>query len=139
MSYYSYQHNKQPLPPVTNTKKLVHLVSILISLLILGLLSGCADHSAKNRELLSKDYQTLSDDDLTRYYYELGDQINVVEQERNNSSISLGLGMGSYSSGRGTSGGVGLTTGGGQASVATNLRDRRNEVKLEMQKRNLKP
>ncbi len=135
----SYPQNQRQLQPVTHRGQQRHWGSILILVVVLGLLFGCADHSAKNKELLSKHYQTLSDNDLTLYYYELGDQIEVVEQERNNSSISLGFGMGSYGSSGGRSGGVGVTTGGRHSEVATDLRDRRNKVKLEMKKRNLKP
>ena len=116
-----------------------HWGLILFFAIILGLLFGCADHSVENKELLSQNYQTLSDDDLTLYYYKLKDQIKVVERDQNNSSISLGFGMGSYGSSGGRSGGAGVTTSGGHTDAATNLRDRRNEVKLEMKKRNLKP
>ncbi|MCK5826121.1 MAG: hypothetical protein KAG93_03745 [Desulfuromusa sp.] len=132
--------NKPQLQSVTSQEKLQRWGSILILIIILGLLPGCAaDHSVKNKELLSQNYQTLSDEDLTLYYYELNDQIKAVERDNNNSSISLGFGMGSYGSNSGRSGGVGVTSSGGHADGATNLRDRRNEVKLELKKRDLKP
>ena len=128
-----------PTVPVSRQNKWIHLGVFLLVLLASGLLSGCADHSAKNKELLSQNYLSLADDDLTLYYYELEDQITITERKRNRSSISLGLGMGSYGSSGGHSGGVGVTTSGDHSDVATNLRDRRNQVKLEMQKRDLKP
>lgn len=125
--------------PVNGQNQWIQIGIILLVLLSLGLLSGCADHSAKNKELLSQNYQSLSDDDLTLYYYELEDQIKIIKQDRNSSSISLGLGMSSYGSSSGSSGGVGVTTSGDHSDDATNLRERRNEVKLEMKKRDLKP
>ncbi len=131
--------NLHHLQSMTCSGNLVRWGSVLLFLLLIGWLSGCADHSARSKELLAQNYQTLADDDLTLYYYELEDQINVVERGQNNSSLSFGLGIGSYSSGRGSSGGVGVTTHGNQSGTASNLRDRRNEVKLEMKKRGLKP
>jgi len=139
MPSYPFLQNNQQFLITTGHKKIIRQVSILIFTIILGLLFGCADHSAKNKELLAQNYQTLSDEDLTLYYYELNDQIKIDERERNNSSVILGFGMWSYGSNSGKSGGVGVTSSGGQTEVATNLRDRRNEVKLEMKKRDLKP
>ncbi|MDX2479861.1 MAG: hypothetical protein QNK24_05945 [Desulfuromusa sp.] len=120
---------------------LVHLIAILLLLLLVGFLSGCAgvDHSAKNQELLAENYHSLSNDDLILYYYKLEDQIAVVERKKNNSSISLGFGLGSYGNSSASSAGVGVSKGGSTQDVATNLRDRRNEVKLELQHRGLNP
>ena len=120
-------------------KKLIYLVVILLSLLLTGFLSGCADNKAKTQELLAEDYHSLSNDNLTLYYYKLNDQIEVVERRRTGSSVSLGLGMGSFGHSGGRSGGVGVTTGGSSRDVATDLRDRRNEVKLELQHRGITP
>ncbi len=128
-----------PAIPVSGQYKSIQIGIILLVLLSLGLLSGCADHSAKNKELLTQDYQSFSDDDLTLYYYKLEDQISVVERERNSSSVSLGFIGSSYGSSSGSSGGIGVTASGDHPDDATNLRDRRNEVKLEMDKRSLKP
>ncbi len=139
MLSHPYRLNDQQPQSMIGQRKIIRQLSILIFAIILGLLFGCADHSAVNKELLSQNYQTLSDDDLTLYYYKLKDQIKVVERDQNNSSISLGFGMGSYGSSGGRSGGAGVTTSGGHTDAATHLRDRRNEVKLEMKKRDLKP
>ena len=109
---------------------------IFISLLSIAMLSGCADHKAKTQELLAEDFLSLSNDDLILYYYKLEDQIEIVEQKRRGSSISLGLGLSSF--GR-SSGSVGVTTGGSQRDIATDLRDQRNKVKLELQHRNITP
>ena len=121
----------------TSYKSLFFLLVVALSV---GLISGCADHKAKTKELLEQNYQQLSDDDLTLYYYQLEDQIEAVEQKQMSSSISLGLGMGSYGHhGGGSSGGIGVSTGGSKRNIATNLRDRRNKVKLEMKHRGITP
>ncbi len=119
--------------------KLLKLSIILLSLLLMGFLSGCANHKAKTQELLVENYHGLSNDNLTLYYYKLEDQIEVVERKRSGSSISLGLGLGSFGHSSGGSGGIGVTTGGSKRDVATDLRDRRNKVKLELQHRGITP
>ncbi|WP_321395031.1 hypothetical protein [uncultured Desulfuromusa sp.] len=118
---------------------LLHPGFILVILLTIGILSGCVNHKAKNQELLAENYQTLSNDDLILYYYKLKDQIEVVEQKRTGSSISLGLGLGSFGHRSGGSGSVGVTTGGSQRDIATDLRDRRNEVRVELKNRGITP
>ena len=121
-------------------KSMVHLGLFFLILLSISTLSGCADHKAKTQELLAEDFLSLSNDDLLLYYYKLEDQIEVVEQKRRGSSVSFGLGLGSY--GRSSSGGhgsVGVTTGGSQREIATDLRDQRNKVKLELQHRDITP
>jgi len=120
-------------------KILRRLGLILLSLLLVGFLSGCADHSARNQELLAKNYLSLSNDDLILYYYQLEDQIEVVERRKSKPSISLGFGLGRFGHSSAGSAGVGVSTGGSKQSVATNLRDRRNEVKLELQHRGINP
>ncbi|MCD6581267.1 MAG: hypothetical protein J7K90_05650 [Desulfuromusa sp.] len=124
---------------LNNQKKLIYLGVILLSLLLTGFLSGCADHKAKTQELLAENYHSLSNDNITLYYYKLEDQIEVVERKRSGSSISLGLGLGSFGHSSGGSGGIGVTTGGSKRDVATDLRDRRNEVKLELKHRGITP
>lgn len=124
---------------LNSQKKLLYLIIILLSLLLTGFLSGCANHKAKTQELLAEDYHSLSNDNLTLYYYKLEDQIEVVERKRKSSSISLGLGLGSFGHSSGGSGGIGVTTGGSKRDVATDLRDRRNQVKLELKHRGVTP
>lgn len=112
---------------------------LLFVLFCAGFLSGCADHSAKTQELLAENYHSLSNDNLTLYYYQLEDQIEVVERGKSSPSLSLGLGLGSFGHHSGGSAGVGVSTRGNKANVATDLRNRRNEVKLELQHRGLTP
>ncbi len=120
-------------------KKRLHLWTILLSLLLTVFLSGCANHQAKTQELLTEDYHSLSNDNLTLYFYQLEDQIEVVERQTSGSSVSLGLGLGSFGYRSGGSGSIGVTTGGSKRNVATDLRNRRNEVKLELQHRGITP
>lgn len=115
------------------------LMLVSFVMLSLGLVSGCANHKAKTKELLAQDYHQLADGQLTLYYYQLEDQIDVVEQRRTGSSVSFGLGRGSYGHHSGSSGGIGVSTGVSKKNVATELRNRRNEVKLEMKKRGISP
>lgn len=132
--------NKLQLRSTSRLQTLLLCGSIFVLVVILGLLPGCADNRyAENKEILSIDYQSLSNKDLVLYYQQLEDQIKVIQQDRNNSSISLGFGMGSYGSGYGGSGGVDLTTAGEPVDVITNLRDRVDDVELEMKNRNLTP
>ena len=119
----------------TTYKTLITILFIALSLALIG----CANNKAKTKELLAQDFHQLSDDDLTLYYYKIEDQIEVVERQRTGSSISLGLGKGSYGHRGGSRGGIGVTTGGSTQKVATDLRDRRNQVKLEMKRRNITP
>jgi len=120
-------------------KFVFHLGFILFALLTITTLSGCADHKTKTQELLSEDFHSLSNDDLILYYYQLEDQIEIVEQERRGSSVSFGLGLGSFGRSSGGGDSVGVTTGGSQRNIATDLRDRRNKVKLELQHRKITP
>ncbi|MCW8860745.1 MAG: hypothetical protein OQK50_01300 [Deltaproteobacteria bacterium] len=88
---------------------------------------------------MTQNYQSLSNDDLILYYYSLEDQIEIVERRQSRPRVNLGLGLSRYGFSSGTSGGVGVSTGGNNQAVATELREQRNEVKLEMQKRGIAP
>lgn len=92
---------------------------------------------SRTEELLTKEYLTLSNDDQLLHYYQLEDQIVAEERSSTGSSVSLGLGTGLFSSRSHFGGGVGVSTGIGSQTTATELRDRRNLVRLELQKRGL--
>jgi hypothetical protein len=77
----------------------------------------------------------MSNDNLQLYFYQLEDQIFAEESKSTSGSVSLGLGRSSY----GRRGGVGVSTGTTKQHVATDLRDRRNEVRLELTKRGIDP
>ena len=83
----------------------LYKLSSLFIILLLSLLFGCANHAARNEELLAIDYQNLSNDELSLYYYDLQDQIDIVERRSSVPRLSLGLGLSSF--GGSSSGGGG--------------------------------
>jgi len=112
----------------------------LLILFSLTLVIACADHSARTEQLLATDFTSLTNDQLSLYYYDLEDQIELVERRSSHPRINLGLGLGRYGNHTGTSAGVGVSTSTfNHNGPATNLRNRRNQVKLEMQKRGISP
>jgi len=130
---------KSSHPRSGKLKLMFHLGLILPTLLLITILSGCANHNARTQELLAEDFHSLSNDNLLLYYYKLEDQIEIVEQKRRG-SMSFGLGMGGFGHSSGGGGSVGVTTGGSsQQNIATNLRDRRNKVRLELRHRDITP
>ena len=125
--------------PATTSPTEKALLLLIVVILSLGSIGGCANHQAKTRELLSQNFHQLSDDDLILYYYKLEDQIEIVEQARTRSTVSLGLGVGSFGHHSGGSGTIGVSTGGSKQSIASDLRKRRNQVKLELKHRGITP
>ncbi|MCF6267528.1 MAG: hypothetical protein L3J57_13415 [Desulfuromusa sp.] len=128
-----------PLQNNLRKRKVILLSFSFVVLFLLVFLSGCADHSTRNQELLAENYRSLSNDNLILYYYKLEDQIEVVERRKSKPSFSLGFGLGSFGHSSRGSAGVGVSTGGRKQGIATDLRDRRNEVKLELQHRGITP
>lgn len=114
------------------------LLTLLMALVVATTLAGCADKS-KKQELLARDYLSLPNDELLLYYYQLEDQIVAEERSSSGVSVGVGLGMGSFGGGSIRSGGIGVSTGTGSRAVASDLRDRRNEVRIELQKRGIAP
>ena len=109
-------------------------MALLVVLMFLVVLPGCAG-SSRTAELLATEYMTMADDDLQLYYYQLEDQIVADERKTTGGSVSIGVGGGSY----GRRGGIGMSSGGTTQATAPELRDRRNEVRLELQKRGITP
>ncbi|MBE0501845.1 MAG: hypothetical protein IBX47_10420, partial [Desulfuromonadales bacterium] len=101
------------------------LLALLLMLLYLAPLAGCAGKISRTEELLAKEYLSLSNNDLLLHYYQLEDQIVADERSETGSSVSLGLGTGVFGSRSHYGGGVGISTGVGSQPVATKLRDRR--------------
>jgi hypothetical protein len=91
---------------------------------------GCANRS---KALLADDYLKMNNDGLLRYYYSLNEEI---EKQEKPSGPSLGIGIGGIGSSIG--GGVGVGTG-SRGYTAEDLRARRIDVKMELQKRGLTP
>lgn len=121
------------------TMKTVSAVVALVVLLASLGLSGCANQAkSETGALLTQDYRKMDNDELTLYYYRLTEEIDRTERSGSGSAFSIGIGGGSWGSGGG--GGVGVSTtapvGGGSGS--SDLRNRRAEVRAEMQRRNMK-
>ena len=124
------QEGKKPC--VENIGRL--LLTLLVVSMFLAGMAGCAGTS-RTQELLDTEFMAMTNDDLQLYYYQLEDQIVADERVTSGSSVSIGVGRGSY----GRHGGVGMSSGGTTQAVATDLRDRRNVVRLELQKRGITP
>ena len=104
---------------------------IIIFLLPLFMLS-C---SGAQKELLSKDHTTMSDDELLRYYLQLNDEIEKCENRGRGSSVGIG-----GSRGWGGHGGVGVGVSKGIGGCnSDNLRTRRIDVRLALKKRGINP
>jgi hypothetical protein len=117
------------------------VVALAVLLASLGL-SGCANQAkSETGALLTQDYRKMDNDELTLYYYRLTEEIDRTERTGSGSAISIGIGGGSWGwgGGGGSGGGVGISTttpvGGGGSDE---LRNRRAEVRAEMQRRNMK-
>jgi hypothetical protein len=115
------------------------VVALLVLLVSLGL-SGCANQTKSERgALLTQDYRTMDNDELTLYYYRLTEEIDRTERSGSGSAISIGIGGGSWGwGGSGVGAGVSTTTPVGGGSGSDELRNRRAEVRAEMQRRGLK-
>ena len=123
-------------------KTVLAVVALLVLLTSLGL-SGCANQTKSERgALLTQDYRKMDNDELTLYYYRLTEEIDRTERSGSGSAISIGIGGGGWGWGSsgGSGGGVGISTttpvGGGGGTE--DLRNRRAEVRAEMQRRNMK-
>ena len=106
-----------------------------IALLILAMAAvlfvlGCAETT---KELLAEDYTKMNNQELLRYFYRLNDEIEKQEKPQ---GPEIGFGLGTF--GRGTALGLGAATGAG-GYTADDLRKRRIDVRMELQRRNLYP
>ena len=109
-------------------KRKVVLLVLIVAAVFLGF--GCANNS---KALLSEDYLKMSNDDLLRYYYQINDEI---ESQEKSSGPQIGIGIGGVGSGIG--GGIGVGTG-GRGYTAEDLRARRIDVRMELNKRGVTP
>jgi len=120
------------------TKKITFsFLALLVLLASLGL-SGCANQAGSEAgTLIAQDFKKMDNDELLLYYYRLTEEID--RRERSGSASSVGIGIGGGSGGGGSGGGVGVgvsaPVGGGGSDE---LRNRRAEVRVEMQRRNMK-
>lgn len=100
---------------------------IMVLLALAGCTSGAGQRTA---DLLVQDYQGMTDDELTRYYQQLSDQL-ARESRAARTSVGVGYGAGSF--------GVGAGRGLGDEVALQSLRERWNEVRQEMRRRELMP
>ena len=107
--------------------KKCYILSLFI-IVSVCLLFGCAN---RTKELIAQDYKQMSDEELLRYYYVLNDEIEKSEKP---SGPQFGLGIG----GIGSHVGMGMSTG-TTGYTATELRDRRIEVRMDLNKRGIVP
>ena len=126
------------------TKKITFtFLALLVLLASLGL-TGCANQAGSEAgTLIAQDYRKMDNDELLLYYYRLTEEIDRRERSGPSSSVGIGIGGGSWGGGwgSGSGGGVGVgvststPVGGGGTDE---LRNRRAEVRVEMQRRNMK-
>lgn len=114
--------------------KMIRNVAILLFILsAVVFVLGCAGNS---KELLAENYKAMNNENLLRYYYSLNDEI---ERQEKQSGPQFGIGIGGFGGHHGgVGGGAGVTTG-GSGYTAEDLRARRIDVRLELQKRKLTP
>ena len=111
--------------------KAVHkIIVLLFGIAALLLILGCAERS---KELLAADYNKMSNEELLRYFYQLNDEIERQEKPQ---GPEFGFGIGTF--GHRTGVGIGASTG-PTGYTADDLRKRRIDVLMEMNRRGLKP
>lgn len=91
---------------------------------------GCAERS---KELLVEDYKNMNNEELLRYFYRMNDEIERQEKQQD-PQVSFGLG----SSGLGPGIGAGVSTG-NKEHTADELRARKIDIRLELNRRGLNP
>jgi hypothetical protein len=94
-------------------------------------ISGCA---GQQKELLVQDYLRMTNNEVLTYYYQLSDEIDRCVSESNKVSVGLGTGFGL--------GGLGIGMGVSESTPtckADDLRQRRSEVRIELQHRGINP
>jgi len=125
------------------TRKMVLASLAFLAFLISISLPGCANQQKSEAgALLTQDYKKMDNDELLLYYYRLTEEIDRTERSASGSAVSLGIGGGRWGWGGGGGSGVGAgvstTTPVGGGGGTDDLRNRRAEVRAEMQKRNMK-
>ncbi len=126
--------------------KTLKTISALVLLLALTAplgLSGCANQARSEAgALLVQDFRKMDNDELLLYYYRLTEEIDRRERSGPASSVGIGIGGGSWGWGRGGGRGVGVGVSTsapvGSGGGSDELRNRRAEVRAEMQRRNMK-
>ena len=125
------------------TLKTISALVLLLALTVPLGLSGCANQARSEAgALLVQDFRKMDNDELLLYYYRLTEEIDRRERAGPASSVGIGIGGGSWGWGSGGGSGVGVgvstSTPVGSGSGSDELRNRRAEVRAEMQRRNMK-
>lgn len=125
------------------TLKTISALVLLLALTVPLGLSGCANQARSEAgALLVQDFRKMDNDELLLYYYRLTEEIDRRERSGPASSVGIGIGGGSWGWGSGGGSGVGVgvstSTPVGSGSGSDELRNRRAEVRAEMQRRNMK-
>lgn len=107
------------------------MLSWVVLLVFGALLAACASGAGqRTADLLVEDYRTMTDDELGAYHQRLSDQL-ARETRAARTSVGVGYGSGSF--------GVGAGRGLGDEAAIQALRERWNEVRQEMRRRQLPP
>lgn len=125
------------------TLKTISALVLLLALTVPLGLSGCANQARSEAgALLAQDFRKMDNDELLLYYYRLTEEIDRRERSGPASSVGIGIGGGSWGWGSGGGSGVGVgvstSTPVGSGGGSDELRNRRAEVRAEMQRRNMK-
>lgn len=125
------------------TLKTISALVLLLALTVPLGLSGCANQARSEAgALLVQDFRKMDNDELLLYYYRLTEEIDRRERSGPASSVGIGIDGGSWGWGSGGGSGVGVgvstSTPVGSGGGSDELRNRRAEVRAEMQRRNMK-
>jgi hypothetical protein len=111
--------------------KMKQTITVLIlSIAAVLFVLGCAERS---KVLLAEDYNKMGNEELLRYFYQLNDEIERQEKPQ---GPEIGFGIGTF--GHGTGVGIGASTG-ATGYTADDLRQRRIDVRMELNRRGLNP
>jgi len=111
--------------------KLKQTITVLIlSIAAVLFVLGCAERS---KVLLAEDYNKMGNEELLRYFYQLNDEIERQEKPQ---GPEVGFGFGTFGHRSGL--GIGASTG-ATGYTADDLRQRRIDVRMELNRRGLNP
>jgi hypothetical protein len=113
---------------IMNMKRKIAVLILIIAAVVFVL--GCAE---KTKELLAEDHNKMNNEELLRYFYRLNDEIERQEKPQ---GPEVGFGFGTFGSRTGLGVGAGTGTTG---YTADDLRKRRIDVRMELQRRRLNP
>ena len=106
------------------------IIFLILGIAAMLLILACAERS---KALLAEDYNKMSNEELLRYFYQLNDEIERQEKPQG-PEIGFGIGTFGYRSGVGVGASTGTT-----GYTADDLRQRRIDVRMELNRRGLKP